>query len=82
MDDGKLLVAVGAAIRRHREGRGISQEGFADSIGMHRAYYGSVERGRRNLTLMTLVRLCEGLDVRPSSLLSEAEAAARTSRRR
>ena len=67
-----MLKAVGAAIRTHREARRISQEGFADSIQMHRAYYGLIERGRRNITLSTLARVCEGLEVSPARILIDA----------
>lgn len=73
MEEGKLLLAVAMAIRRNREARGLSQEGFADLIGMHRAYYGSIERGHRNVTLATLARVSEGLEIRLSTLLKEAE---------
>ena len=76
MDDRALLTAVGMSIRRRREASGWSQEAFADSIGMHRAYYGQIERGRRNLTISTLLRVCDGLEVRPSSLLRDAESVA------
>jgi DNA-binding XRE family transcriptional regulator len=30
---------------------GYSQEGFADAIGVHRTYMGTLERGRGNPTL-------------------------------
>lgn len=51
---------------------GISQEDFADHIEMHRAYYGTIERGRRNLTLVTLEKIAVGLGIPPSRLLKEA----------
>ena len=73
MNEGKMLVALGAAIRRSREEKGLSQEGFADAIGMHRAYYGLIERGGKNLTLGTLIRVCDGLGALPSQILRDAE---------
>lgn len=51
---------------------GLSQDKFADTIGMHRAYYSSIERGERNLTLATLWRLAAGLGIKPSELLRDA----------
>jgi len=63
-----LQKQVGQNIRRHREKLKISQEAFADSIGMHRAYYGAVERGLRNLTLRNIDRIAEGLKVSPADL--------------
>ena len=41
------------AIRKLREARNFTQEGFADHIRMHRAYYGALENGKKNLQLST-----------------------------
>lgn len=49
----------------------VSQEAFADLIGMHRAYYSAIERGERNLTLGTLHRVAKGLGVRMADLMRE-----------
>ncbi|WP_103073568.1 helix-turn-helix domain-containing protein [Solilutibacter silvestris] len=67
-----LQSRIGVAIRARREAMGISQEDFADHIEMHRAYYGTIERGRRNLTLVTLEKIAVGLGIPPSRLLKEA----------
>lgn len=67
-----LQVKLGVAIRERRSLLEISQESFADRIGMHRAYYSSIERGERNLTLETLGRVARGLGVLPSLLLQDA----------
>jgi transcriptional regulator with XRE-family HTH domain len=64
--------AVGAAIRRKRESLELSQEAFADSIEMHRAYYSSIERGERNLTLKLLYRVAQGLKAKISELMKDA----------
>ena len=73
MKDRVLAERVGDALRRRRESLNISQEGFADKIGMHRTYYGAVERGEMNLTLRTLKRVCLGLGVKISELLKDAD---------
>jgi transcriptional regulator with XRE-family HTH domain len=67
-----LSKKLGAAIRRHREALGDSQEGFADSIGMHRNYYGAIERGEKTMRLDTLERVAEGLNIESWRLLKEA----------
>ena len=41
---------------------------------MHRAYYGAVERGKKNLQLSTLERVCEGLDVPIWEVIRDAES--------
>jgi transcriptional regulator with XRE-family HTH domain len=71
MKEEKLLASLGAAIRKRRMALEVSQEAFADSIGMHRAYYSAIERGERNLTLGTLHRVAEGLGVRMWDLMRD-----------
>jgi transcriptional regulator with XRE-family HTH domain len=68
--DGQLQRTVGANLRRLRTERGLSQEAFADELGFHRTYVGGVERGERNLTLRTVERLADILDVDPLELLT------------
>ncbi len=66
---------IGDALRKRREGRGISQEAFADEIGMHRTYYSALERGEINLTVRTLSRVCAGLNARVWEVMKDAEVA-------
>jgi transcriptional regulator with XRE-family HTH domain len=61
--EGDLQVDVGRRVRRIRTERGISQEELARALGVHRTYLGGVERGERNLTLRSVERLAERLDV-------------------
>ncbi|MBP6533754.1 MAG: helix-turn-helix transcriptional regulator [Arenimonas sp.] len=72
MDEKSALKRLGDTLRIRRSDLGYSQEGFADSIGMHRAYYSSIERGARNITLGTMVRIADGLKVQASVLLQES----------
>ena len=60
-------------IRRHRESKKWTQEGFADHIKMHRAQYGFVEQGKRDLRLSSLERVAQGLDAPAWVILKEAE---------
>lgn len=65
---------ISATIRARREKLGVSQEAFADKIGMHRAYYGGIERGKKDFRLSTLERVCAGLGVKAAEILREADA--------
>lgn len=65
--------ALGAAIKAARQALGVSQEDFADRLGMHRTQLGHIEQGRKDCRLSTLVRLGEALGVPPSKLLDSAE---------
>lgn len=69
--EGDLQRAVGRSLRRYRQERGLSQEAFADLVGVHRTYMGGLERGERNLTLRSLERLAATIDVDPLELLRE-----------
>jgi transcriptional regulator with XRE-family HTH domain len=67
--EGELQRTVGRNLRAYREARGLSQEGFAELLGMHRTYMGGVERGERNLTLKSLERIAGRIRVDPRELL-------------
>lgn len=67
--EGDLQRTVGANLRRYRQERQLSQEAFADVLGVHRTYMGGIERGERNLTLRSVERLATRLQVEASSLL-------------
>lgn len=67
--EGDLQKALGRNLRAYREAKGLSQEAFADVLGVHRTYMGGVERGERNLTLKSLERIARQIDVEPLALL-------------
>jgi len=66
-------ILIGHAIRARRLALGLSQDKFADAVGMHRAYYGALERGRWNITIQTLLKVSEGLGVSAATILQDAE---------
>lgn len=61
MNEGDLQRTVGRNLRRIREERGLSQEKFAEFVGVHRTYMGGLERGERNLTLRSVEKLANTL---------------------
>ena len=66
---GDLQKVVGRNLRAYRMERGLSQEDFAEVVGVHRTYMGGLERGERNLTLQSLERIAEVLGVEPRELM-------------
>jgi transcriptional regulator with XRE-family HTH domain len=69
--------ALGRRIRELRSKRGWSQEEFADICGLHRTYMGSIERGERNLTIVSILTVAQHLEMTVSQLLSGLERRAK-----
>jgi len=67
-----VLVALGAAIRRERSDRGLSQEALAVDADLDRSYMGGIERGEHNLTVMNVIKIAGALKLSPSKLLDSA----------
>ena len=70
--EGELQKTVGRNLRAYRQARGLSQEAFADLVGVHRTYMGGLERGERNLTLRSVERIAEQIGVDPLALMDSA----------
>ena len=64
-----VLVQFGKRLRTTRQRKGISQERLAEVAGLHRTYVSSVERGKRNISLMNIERLATALGVAMSDLM-------------
>jgi transcriptional regulator with XRE-family HTH domain len=67
----------GRAVRRLRTAAGFSQESFADAIGVHRTFMGSVERGETNISLDNIARIAKGLRITLADLFAETDKDAR-----
>ena len=66
---GELQQNIGHNLRAYREAKDLSQEAFADALGVHRTYLGGLERGERNLTLQTVEKIAKQLKLEPLVLL-------------
>ena len=69
----KELKATGATIRKMRKDLGLSQEAFADEVGIDRSYMGGIERGEHNIALMNLLKISKALKLPLSHLLAAAK---------
>jgi transcriptional regulator with XRE-family HTH domain len=72
--EGHLQKRLGLNLRAYRVNKQLSQEAFADLLGIHRTYMGGLERGERNVTLRTVERIAVRLGVDPVTLLSDDSA--------
>lgn len=61
----------GNNLRRLRTKRGISQEHLAESADLHKNMVGLLERGLRNPSLVTIVKLASALHVAPAKFFAK-----------
>jgi transcriptional regulator with XRE-family HTH domain len=64
---------LGNRIKELRSNIGLSQKKFALKIGMDRTYYSSVENGKRNISIVNLKKIADGLEVSLSELFKGIE---------
>jgi transcriptional regulator with XRE-family HTH domain len=67
------LQVLGRRIKELRSERGWSQEEFAEVCGVHRTYMGHIERGEKNLSFGSLVRVANALGISLSELFKGLE---------
>lgn len=68
-----LLRAFCLVVQERREKLGISQEELGHRAGLHRTCISDIERGSRNISLRSLIRLSKALELSASGLIREAE---------
>ncbi|WP_366663848.1 helix-turn-helix transcriptional regulator [Mycolicibacterium sp.] len=61
----------GRRVVERRTELGLTQEKAAELIGVHWTYLGQVERGRRNVTLLNILKIAAGLDIDAGRLVRE-----------
>ena len=66
-----VFVRFGRRLREVRERVGLSQEKLAEKAKLHRTYVSSVERGKRNISLLNIERLAHALGVSMSELMPD-----------
>jgi transcriptional regulator with XRE-family HTH domain len=69
-----IRLRFGFAVKDRREALRLTQEEFADRAGIHRTYLSDIERGTRNVSLMSIERLASALSLKISELFKAVEA--------
>jgi len=64
---------LGAAVRRLRKAKKLTQEKLAERADLSTNSVGSIERGENDVTISTLRRVAAALDCTASTLLDAAE---------
>ena len=68
-----FLAAFGRFLKIERVKRGMTQEEFADLLGLDRTFVGLLERGRSGTNIAELPRMARGLGLKPRDLIPEPE---------
>lgn len=64
---------LGRYLREARKNAGLSQEAFADKIGINRTYYGNLERGENSISIDKLQKISGTLNIPLSELFRQVE---------
>ena len=68
----KIKELVGMRIKELRRARNLSQELLSERVGISSKYLSSIERGRENPTLDTIIKISTALDVELSEIFTVA----------
>lgn len=63
------LVDLGKIIKSKRESKGLTQFELAEKSGVDRNYIGMLERGERNPSYLSLLKIAKGLNVQVYNLV-------------
>ena len=65
----EILIKFGNKVRAERLKQHLSQEAFADKVGVHRTYIGMIERAEKNVTLITIEKIAKTLGMSVNELM-------------
>jgi len=65
----QALISFGLHIKSLRQCSKISQEQLAHIADLDRTYISGIERGKRNVSLLNIIKLADALGVKKSQLL-------------
>jgi transcriptional regulator with XRE-family HTH domain len=69
----KDLETLSRRIREIRTSKKMTQEALSEKCGFDRTYISLLERSLRNPTYLSLLKLCEGLEIKLSDLFKDIE---------
>jgi len=64
----EYLKKFGENLKKVREAKGISQRSLASSCNVDSSHISKIERGEKNITILTIIELANGLEVKPKKL--------------
>lgn len=67
----QTLIRFGEIVRKKRTEQKLSQEDFAELVGVHRTYIGMIERAEKNITLLNIEKIAKAFGISIAQLLEE-----------
>lgn len=67
------LIRLGKHVRKLRVDQSISQEELAEKAGVHRTYVGMIERGEKNITVLSTLKISSALGISISNFFEGFE---------
>ncbi|WP_340015782.1 helix-turn-helix transcriptional regulator [Paenibacillus sp. FSL K6-1318] len=67
----KINLRVGKKIRLYRKAKKLTQEELGEQLRIDYSYLGRIERGEVNITIETLDKIANSLNITPSQLLED-----------
>ena len=71
MEDHELLLTLGNNLKKYRGMKHLTQEQIAELAGISYPFYANLERGGKGVSIYTLRRLADILEISVDTLLSE-----------
>ena len=68
-----LIEMIGSRIQEIRNKKGLTQDQLSEKVGISSKYLSSIERGKENPTLNTILKLAGSLDVKPDEFFTHLE---------
>lgn len=72
-ENDESLIEIGKNIKRLRKLRGMSQEDIALAAGVGLSYYGRIERGEQNMSVLVLKSIATALRVSVEKIIPTPE---------
>ncbi|HNZ50448.1 MAG TPA: helix-turn-helix transcriptional regulator [Bacilli bacterium] len=70
----ELNRVFGTRIKEIRISKGLTQEKLAEHLQIHRTFVGQIERAEKNISLSTLGKIAEKLEINVAELLKEQQS--------
>lgn len=67
------LLYFGERVKATRKIQKLSQEELAERADLHRTYIGMIERGEKNVTLLSIIKISRALNIFPGNLFWSIE---------